>query len=111
WRSMTMSPPRAVARDSRSVSFPSATIGESCGKLMLMDLCGSKRVSWEKTSEAPARAKPASIPPESLLDVDIIDRHVACLGIHVASPHGAAGGLIIHIAPTRVQQHHRLVAF
>src|SRR5690242_19473168 len=84
WRSSTMAAPRAVARDS-AVEKPRSATGESLGSVKLTELPG-RATSCAGTTAAPRMAS-ASARNGTLLRINVIDRDVAGLRIHVTSPH------------------------
>src|SRR5258705_2940012 len=91
-RSSSMALPRADARESPTSDEPSVT-GESGGKLMAIELCGSSGASWAR-HKPPYRRSAGNITRFEcirLLHVHIDHGHVACLCVHVAGSHGPAG--------------------
>src|SRR5712691_12054215 len=80
-RSSTMAPPRADARDSPTSDETSVT-GESDGKLMAIELCGSSGVSWARHTPPHKRSADNVTRFECilLLHVHVDHRHVARAG-------------------------------
>src|SRR5271157_5279746 len=108
-RSSTRAAPRAVARDSPVATLSTAT-GESLAKLMLMELRGSSGISCASKPAAPRKPHTASRIWVSIR-INVIDRYVAGLGIHVASPHRALRAhRVQHVLRAGVQQAKRLPA-
>src|SRR5690348_16003346 len=105
-RSSTMAAPRADARDWLSI-FSRAS-GELV-RLILMELAG-RVTSCATRPVAPNRARTASRVCRSLR-IYIVDRHIARLGIYVASPHGTlCAHRVRHVLRTLIHQAERLVA-
>ena len=79
---------RARWRAIRPCCAESSATGESAGRLILIELCGS---SGRFLRQQPGGRQRAAGPPAGtalLLRIYVIDRHVAGFRIHVASPHG-----------------------
>src|SRR5262245_8654634 len=103
-RSSTIAPPRADARDSPTSEETSVT-GESGGKLMAIELCGSSGVSWATHTPRRSAGNITRFEYIRLLHVHVDHRHVARVGVHVAGPHGPAGvGRVVDIPEGAIPQ-------
>src|SRR5271157_1563824 len=106
-KSSTRAAPRAVARDSPVAMLSTAT-GESLAKSIPMELRGSSGTSCASKAAAPRIPQIANRTRVSIR-INVIDRHVARFGIHVASPHGALRAhRVLHVLGAGLQQAERL---